>query len=63
MGSLFLATRAIFHLFHFIGVASLVAGRDIVLLTTDRALEDDVIALGFGHKISHFFLFAVVIVA
>ena len=61
MERLFLATRAILHLLHLIRMGVFIAGRDVVLLTADRALEGHIIAFAFCHKFSHFFLFAVVI--
>ena len=54
--SLFLAARAILHLFHLIGMVSLIASGDIVLFATDTAFENDVITLRLCHGISHFFL-------
>jgi hypothetical protein len=57
------ATRAELVDFHLVRMAAFVASRDVVLLTADAALQDDVIALRFCHRMSHFFLFAVVILA
>ena len=57
------ATRAELIQLHFVWMAAFVPGCDVVLLTADAALQDDVIALRFCHRMSHFFLFAVVILA
>ena len=44
MQGFFLATSAVLHFLHLMGMSAFIAGRDVVLLATDAALQDDVIA-------------------
>ena len=52
MQGLLIALRAIFADLHFVGMGPLVAGRDVVFVAADGALEDHLIAFAC-HLSSH----------